>query len=214
MFLDEFNLFFQENQVAYVEELCGSSRATPLLAQHGPLWFWRAGNDFQNLPATFVSSIVYSLYMSIYNEETFEKYLWIYVYVFSLLFSDCFFFKTITVFSWHVTHVYVFFVHGFCWFGCTIARMIVVDNTLWYSRVLRPTSRHDGCTSAVVDFNQHVLSSGHWHVTMLPVRDGITILQRADRKKAEGPVERMGYSWLCFFLNVYGIARPFRAFSF
>lgn len=87
----------------------------------------------------------------------------------------------------------------FCWFGCTIARMIVVDNTLWYSRVLRPTSRHDGCTSAVVDFNQHVLSSGHWHVTMLPVRDGITILQRADRKKAEGPVERMGYSWLWFF---------------
>ena len=110
-----------------------------------------------------------------------ETYLRIYVYVFSLLFSD--FSSSKQLFSWHVTHVYVSFVHGFCWSGCTIARMIVVDNTLWYSRVLRPTSRHDGCTSAVVDFNRHVLRGGHWHVTMLPVRDGITILQRADRKK-------------------------------
>ena len=82
-----------------------------------------------------------------------------------------------------------------------------MDNTLWYSRVLRPTSRHDGCTSAVVDFNRHVLLSGHWHVTMLPVRDGITILQRADGKKAEGPVERIGYSWLFFlmFMALHGL---------
>ena len=60
-------------------------------------------------------------------------------------------------------------------------RLIVVDNTLWYSRVLRPSHRHDTSTAAVVQFNEHVLQSGRWHVTMLPVRDGITILQRAQR---------------------------------
>ncbi|CAL1155236.1 unnamed protein product [Cladocopium goreaui] len=59
--------------------------------------------------------------------------------------------------------------------------LIVVDNTLWYSRVLRPSHRHDTSTAAVVQFNEHVLQSGRWHVTMLPVRDGITILQRAQR---------------------------------
>ncbi|CAK9009322.1 unnamed protein product [Durusdinium trenchii] len=37
---------------------------------------------------------------------------------------------------------------------------VVVDNTLWYSRVLRPRGRHDACTKAVVDFNQHVLKDG------------------------------------------------------
>ena len=54
---------------------------------------------------------------------------------------------------------------------------VVVDNTLWYSRVLRPSARQDEATKAVVDFNTHVLK-GHWHVTMLPVRDGVTLLQR------------------------------------
>ncbi|CAK9021033.1 O-methyltransferase MdmC [Durusdinium trenchii] len=53
---------------------------------------------------------------------------------------------------------------------------VVVDNTLWYSRVLRPRGRHDACTKAVVDFNQHVLK-GPWHVALLPIRDGLTILQ-------------------------------------
>eukprot|EP00435_Cladocopium_sp_Y103_P027561 s252_g6.t2 len=61
--------------------------------------------------------------------------------------------------------------------------LIVVDNTLWYSRVLRPSHRHDKSTAAVVQFNEHVLQSGRWHVTMLPVRDGITILQRAQLLK-------------------------------
>ena len=133
---------------------------------------------------------------------------------FFFFFLTCFSSKQLQYFHGMSPMFMFFFAHGFCWSGCTIARMIVVDNTLWYSRVLRPTSRHDGCTSAVVDFNQHVLSSGHWHVTMLPVRDGITILQRADRKKSWGSSWTDGLQLVMFFLNVYGIARPFRAFSF
>ena len=101
MFLNEFDSFFQENQVAYVEELCGSSRATPLLAQHGPLWFWRVGNDFQNLPATFVSSIVYSLYMSIYNEETYWNISTNLCLCFFSSFFWLFFFKTIIFMACH-----------------------------------------------------------------------------------------------------------------
>ncbi|CAJ1404104.1 unnamed protein product [Effrenium voratum] len=54
---------------------------------------------------------------------------------------------------------------------------VLVDNTLWYSRVLRPSDKHDKATAAIAEFNKHVLG-GRWHVAMLPIRDGITILQR------------------------------------
>lgn len=214
MFLDEFNLFFQENQVAYVEELCGSSRATPLLAQHGPLWFWRAGNDFQNLPATFVSSIVYSLYMSIYNEETFEKYLWIYVYVFSLLFSDCFFFKTITVFSWHVTHVYVFFVHGFLlvWLyhskdDCSGQHSMVFQGVETYFSARRLHLSSSGFQPARAQqwpLACDYVASPRWHHHLTTSRP----------EKSWGSSWTDGLQLVMVFLNVYGIARPFRAFSF
>lgn len=59
----------------------------------------------------------------------------------------------------------------------TEAGSIVVDNTLWYSRVLRPATRHDGTTAAIAAFNEHVLRDERLHVTMLPIRDGLTILQ-------------------------------------
>eukprot|EP00802_Teleaulax_amphioxeia_P019178 Tamp_19401.p1 GENE.Tamp_19401~~Tamp_19401.p1 ORF type:complete len:309 (+),score=64.84 Tamp_19401:97-927(+) len=56
---------------------------------------------------------------------------------------------------------------------------IVVDNTLWYSRVLRsPGDPSDACTKAVKDFTAHVKKDSRSFVTMLPVRDGMTIIQK------------------------------------
>ena len=66
---------------------------------------------------------------------------------------------------------------------------VLVDNTLWYSRVLRPREKQDASTRAVVDFNHHVQRNGQWQVTMLPIRDGITLLQprRWRGKGTKGP---------------------------
>ena len=57
---------------------------------------------------------------------------------------------------------------------------MVVDNTLWYSRVLRQTGDPaDTCTAAVKEFNAHVKADPRCFVNMLPVRDGMTVIQKA-----------------------------------
>lgn len=60
------------------------------------------------------------------------------------------------------------------------ASTIIVDNTLWYSRPLRPPSRHDQTTAAVAAFNAHVLRDPRVRVAMLPIRDGLTVLQPSE----------------------------------
>ena len=62
--------------------------------------------------------------------------------------------------------------------------IIVVDNTLWYSRVLRPPVADDSAeTCAVRAFNQHVRSDSRSFATMLPLRDGLTLIQRSEPNK-------------------------------
>ena len=57
---------------------------------------------------------------------------------------------------------------------------MVVDNTLWYSRVLRQTGDPaDTCTEAVKEFNAHVKADPRCFVNMLPARDGMTVIQKA-----------------------------------
>ena len=56
---------------------------------------------------------------------------------------------------------------------------IVVDNTLWYSRVLRKVGDpDDACTAAVKQFTAHVKRDPRSCLTMLPVRDGMSIVQK------------------------------------
>jgi len=55
--------------------------------------------------------------------------------------------------------------------------VIVVDNTLWYSRVLRPREHQDETDRAVSDFNEHVRDDPRTRTVVLPVRDGLTLIQ-------------------------------------
>eukprot|EP00288_Rhodomonas_lens_P019451 CAMPEP_0177691838 /NCGR_PEP_ID=MMETSP0484_2-20121128/1526_1 /TAXON_ID=354590 /ORGANISM="Rhodomonas lens, Strain RHODO" /LENGTH=256 /DNA_ID=CAMNT_0019202501 /DNA_START=66 /DNA_END=836 /DNA_ORIENTATION=- len=56
---------------------------------------------------------------------------------------------------------------------------ICVDNTLWYSRVLRSkVEEGDDTTQAVVDFDRYVRNDPKSHVSLLPMRDGLTLIQR------------------------------------
>ena len=56
---------------------------------------------------------------------------------------------------------------------------MVFDNTLWYSRVLRnAANKDDACTQAVKEFTAHVERDPRSIVTMLPVRDGMTIIHK------------------------------------
>eukprot|EP00960_Hanusia_phi_P070894 767424-Hanusia_phi.AAC.3 len=57
--------------------------------------------------------------------------------------------------------------------------VIAVDNTLWYSRVFHGDEKiGDEDTVAVRKFNEHVRSDPRTFVSILPVRDGITLIQR------------------------------------
>jgi caffeoyl-CoA O-methyltransferase len=53
--------------------------------------------------------------------------------------------------------------------------VILVDNVLWSGRVLHPESDMD---KAIVDFNSHIKSDNRVSKVMLPVRDGIFVLQK------------------------------------
>ena len=58
---------------------------------------------------------------------------------------------------------------------------IVVDNTLWYSRALIPTDPNDAFsdeTNAIKAFNEHILKDPRSSVHMLPIRDGMTVIQK------------------------------------
>jgi caffeoyl-CoA O-methyltransferase len=58
--------------------------------------------------------------------------------------------------------------------------LIVVDNTLWSGRVLRP--EEDGATPetrALAEFNDHVVADTRVVCVMLTVRDGVTLIRRA-----------------------------------
>jgi caffeoyl-CoA O-methyltransferase len=56
--------------------------------------------------------------------------------------------------------------------------LIAADNTLWSGRVLEPDD--DESTRAIVDFNEHVRNDSRVTSVMLSVRDGVTLIRRAD----------------------------------
>ena len=57
--------------------------------------------------------------------------------------------------------------------------VIAVDNTLWYSRVFQSDDKiGDEDTVAVRKFNDHIKRDPRTFVSILPVRDGITLVQQ------------------------------------
>lgn len=58
--------------------------------------------------------------------------------------------------------------------------LIVVDNTLWYSKVLQKSDDIDPVTQVIQTFNEAILKKfPNFEVLMLPVRDGITVIRLA-----------------------------------
>jgi caffeoyl-CoA O-methyltransferase len=62
---------------------------------------------------------------------------------------------------------------------CTVysGGMIVVDNTLWNGRVCDDTSLHRGQTKTIHEFNTHVLNDQRTCKTLVPLRDGMTVIR-------------------------------------
>jgi predicted O-methyltransferase YrrM len=58
---------------------------------------------------------------------------------------------------------------------------ILIDNTLWYGSVLKPTAETDRETAGIVSFNEYIQQHNEVEHILLPIRDGITIA----RKKPE-----------------------------
>lgn len=55
---------------------------------------------------------------------------------------------------------------------------IVVDNTLWYERVVDQQRYHDAQTQGIRDFNDRVANDPRVEVAMIPLRDGLTIIYK------------------------------------
>lgn len=58
--------------------------------------------------------------------------------------------------------------------------LIVIDNVLWKGQVL--ADELDKTTAAILEFNQRVMRDPRTVQVMLPVRDGLLLLMRADRQ--------------------------------
>ncbi len=56
--------------------------------------------------------------------------------------------------------------------------LIMVDNTLWYSRVLENPDKVDDVTRSIQEFSQYVSKDPRFDVLMIPVRDGLTVIRK------------------------------------
>jgi len=56
--------------------------------------------------------------------------------------------------------------------------LIIADNTLWGGKVVGKVSRNDEQTLAILAFNDFIISDPRVEVTILPVRDGMTLLRK------------------------------------
>jgi caffeoyl-CoA O-methyltransferase len=61
--------------------------------------------------------------------------------------------------------------------------VIVADNVLWYGQVLSP---QDEQTRAIVEFNRQVKADGRVEKVMLPVRDGVYLIENAYGRSVHG----------------------------
>jgi predicted O-methyltransferase YrrM len=55
---------------------------------------------------------------------------------------------------------------------------ILVDNTLWYGKVIRPGAESDRETSAIIRFNEYVQAHTGVENVLLPIRDGIMLVRK------------------------------------
>ncbi len=60
----------------------------------------------------------------------------------------------------------------------TIGGLIIADNTLWDGKVVGKIAREDGQTRAILAFNDFVNNDPRVEATILPVRDGMTLLRK------------------------------------
>ena len=57
---------------------------------------------------------------------------------------------------------------------------ILADNTLWDNKILDSDSLHDAQSRAIAEFNDRVARDKRLSKVILPVRDGLTIMQRLE----------------------------------
>ncbi len=55
---------------------------------------------------------------------------------------------------------------------------ILVDNVLWYEKVLLPENETDETTSAIKNFNTHVQKDTRTENLILPLRDGLSLIRK------------------------------------
>ena len=53
---------------------------------------------------------------------------------------------------------------------------IIADNTLWDGKVTRPTENNDTQTQGIKEFNDFVAQDPRAEVSIIPIRDGMTII--------------------------------------
>jgi caffeoyl-CoA O-methyltransferase len=60
-----------------------------------------------------------------------------------------------------------------------VGGLLITDNVLWYGRAARPAAAKDVETAAIQKFNQLIYSSPRLFTTVIPLRDGLAVCQRA-----------------------------------
>ncbi len=60
----------------------------------------------------------------------------------------------------------------------TMGGLIIADNTLWGGKVVGKISGNDGQTIAIMEFNDFVKNDPRVEATILPIRDGMTLLRK------------------------------------
>lgn len=55
---------------------------------------------------------------------------------------------------------------------------MLIDNVLWSNKVLQPNASNDHATAAIKKFNKMIATDSQVSQVIIPIRDGITILQK------------------------------------
>ena len=56
--------------------------------------------------------------------------------------------------------------------------ILLADNVLWYEKVLSQPAKNDLATMAIQSFNKKVKEDPNVNVTILPIRDGLSIIKK------------------------------------
>jgi predicted O-methyltransferase YrrM len=56
--------------------------------------------------------------------------------------------------------------------------LILVDNVLWYGRVIDPTMNEDKRTQAIKEINQQIYHDDRVQISLIPIGDGLTIARK------------------------------------